>query len=57
MKIEGLIQLPQLYNHSVPAEQEFPVIDEKMIKSILYLGLKGNIQIQPEDKHTVDTFA
>jgi hypothetical protein len=57
MKIEGLIQFPQLYGQSVPPEQEFPVIDEKMIKSILYLGLKGNIQIQPEEKHTVDTFA
>ncbi|MBN1696157.1 MAG: hypothetical protein JW881_01475 [Spirochaetales bacterium] len=57
MKIEGLMQLPQLYNQSVPQEHEYPVIDEKMIKSILYLGLKGDIQIEPEENHSVDTFA
>ena len=33
------------------------VIDIKDIKSILYLGIKGNIALPAEEQHTVDTFA
>lgn len=55
MKVEGIIQHPAIYN--TPPPEEMPVIDEKAIKSILYLGLRGEIKIQPEQEHTVDTFA
>jgi len=33
------------------------VIDIKEIKTILYLGIKGNINLPSEEDHTVDTFA
>lgn len=55
MRVEGIIQLPTMY--STPPPEELPVIDEKAIKSILYLCLRGEIKIEPEQEHTVDTFA
>jgi hypothetical protein len=55
MKVEGIIQLPTAYK--TPPHEEIPVIDEKVIKSILYLGVRGDIKMQPEKEHTVDTFA
>ena len=55
MKVEGITQLQTMYNP--PPPEEIPVIDEKAIKSILYLGLRGELKIQPEKEHTVDTFA
>ena len=55
MNIESIVHLPTNYNTSLP--KELPVIDEKAIKSILYLCLKGEVLIQPEEDHTIDTFA
>jgi len=55
MRIEGMINNPNMYSNI--QLQEPPVIDVNEIKSILYLGLKGNIKIDVEEKHTIDTFA
>ena len=33
------------------------IIDIKEIKTILYLGIKGNINLPPAENHTIDTFA
>lgn len=55
MKVEGIIQLPTMVNP--PPQEEIHVIDEKAIKSILYLCLRGEIKIPPEKDHTIDTFA
>jgi hypothetical protein len=53
MKIDGvaLLNLPKM------ATEELPVINANEIKSILYLGIKGNIQPVTGNKHTVDTYA
>jgi hypothetical protein len=42
-----------------PASQaiDFPVISADQIKSILYLGLKGDVVLDTGNKHTVDTYA
>jgi hypothetical protein len=46
--------IPPQKIETVPRET---VIDIKDIKSILYLGIKGEILIPVEEKHTVDTYA
>jgi hypothetical protein len=53
MKIES-VALP-----TVPIAQtmEMPIIKADDIKSILYLGIKGEIQLETGKKHTVDTYA
>jgi hypothetical protein len=53
MKIDGvaLQYLPK------PAAEELPVINADQIKSILYLGIKGDIQPAAANEHTIDTYA
>ena len=53
MKIDS-VALP-----TVPTTQimEMPIIKVDDIKSILYLGIKGEIQLETGKKHTVDTYA
>jgi hypothetical protein len=53
MKIDGVASqyLPKM------ATEEPPVINADQIKSILYLGIKGNISSVVGNKHTVDTYA
>jgi len=36
---------------------EMPVIKADQIKSILYLGIRGDIQLETGKKHSVDTYA
>jgi hypothetical protein len=62
MNIESITQLSTNYNASLPKEP--PVIDEKAIKSILYLCIQGgevifegNKNPLPAEDHTIDTFA
>jgi len=53
MKVDS-IALP-----TVPSAQEpqMPLIKAEDIKSILYLGIKGEIKLDMGGKHTVDTYA
>lgn len=53
MKIES-VALP-----SVPTTpiEELPVINAEQIKSILYLGIRGNVRLAVNAEHTVDTYA
>lgn len=55
MRIEGTLQTPVAMAQNEP--QNLNVIDEKQIKSILFLGLRGDVKIQPESDHAVDQFA
>jgi hypothetical protein len=43
----------------VPASQqeELPIINVEEIKSILYLGIRGEVSLETGRKHTVDTYA
>jgi hypothetical protein len=36
---------------------EMPLIKADDIKTILYLGIKGEIKLETGSKHTVDTYA
>lgn len=42
-----------------PASQpeELPIINAEEIKSILYLGIRGEVRLETGSKHTVDTYA
>jgi hypothetical protein len=53
MKVEGIGNL------HVPATKtdELPIIKEEEIKSILYLGLRGAIKLDPGKTHAIDTYA
>ena len=51
MKVDS-IALP-----SMPNPQELPIIKADDIKTILYLGIKGEIKLDTGKKHTVDTYA
>jgi hypothetical protein len=53
MKIDGTA-LPVMSN-TPPAEMK--VINVDAIKTILYLGIKGEIKLETGAKHTVDTYA
>lgn len=43
----------------VPTSQaeELPIINAEQIKSILYLGVRGEVKLDAGKKHTVDTYA
>jgi hypothetical protein len=56
MKINGVMQAPQA-NNNVSEAQNFQPIDEKQIKSILFLGIKNDIKMASESAHSVDTYA
>jgi hypothetical protein len=51
------INNPALFTHTTKVVPQQTIIDINDIKSILYLGIKGNIHIPVEEKHTVDTYA
>ena len=53
MKVDS-IALPSLPN---PQSAELPIIKADDIKTILYLGIKGEIKLDTGKKHTVDTYA
>jgi hypothetical protein len=55
MRIENMLQTPAVAPQNEP--QTLNIIDEKQIKSILFLGLKGDVKIEPESDHAVDKFA
>jgi hypothetical protein len=40
-----------------PQAAELPIIKVDDIKTILYLGIKGEIKLDTGKKHTVDTYA
>jgi hypothetical protein len=53
MRVEN-VALP-----AVPTTQvhELPIIKADDIKSILFLGIKGEIRLETGNKHAVDTYA
>ena len=53
MKVDS-IALPSMPNPQAP---EIPLIKADDIKTILYLGIKGEIKLDTGKKHTVDTYA
>jgi len=53
MKVDS-IALPSLPNTQ---SAELPIIKADDIKTILYLGIKGEIKLDTGKKHTVDTYA
>jgi hypothetical protein len=53
MKVDS-IALPTMPN---PQGAEMQLIKADDIKSILYLGIKGEIKLETGKKHTVDTYA
>jgi hypothetical protein len=53
MKVDS-IALPAVPN-TQPVEMQ--VINVDAIKTILYLGIKGEIKLETGNKHTVDTYA
>ncbi len=53
MKVDS-VALPTIPSTQVP---EMTVINVDAIKTILYLGIKGEIKLEAGKKHTVDTYA
>jgi hypothetical protein len=41
----------------VSQQEELPIINAEEIKSILYLGIRGEVSLETGRKHTVDTYA
>ncbi len=50
MKVEGAVQLANNYS----AHFEMPVIKVNEIKSILYLGIKGDIKMKPQETPAIN---
>ena len=53
MKVDS-VALPMVANAQA---NELPIIKADEIKTILYLGIKGEIKLDAGKKHTVDTYA
>ncbi|MGA2977756.1 MAG: hypothetical protein ABSF77_20845 [Spirochaetia bacterium] len=53
MKVDS-VALPTVPNTQAA---ELPIINADDIKSILYLGIRGEIKLETGKKHTVDTYA
>jgi hypothetical protein len=53
MKVDS-IALPSM---PIQPGAELPIIKADDIKTILYLGIKGEIKLDTGKKHTVDTYA
>ena len=53
MKVDS-IALP---NVPIAQTAELPIIKADDIKTILYLGIRGEIKLDTGRKHTVDTYA
>lgn len=45
-----------IHQIQTPPPQKLPLIEERDIKAILYMGLRGDI-VLPVDKHKVDILA
>jgi hypothetical protein len=56
MKINGMLQAPNI-NPAQDTQNNMAVIDEKQLKAILFLGIKGDIKIKPESGNSVDMYA
>jgi hypothetical protein len=56
MRIDGAIQAPNA-NQTQTEQKPIPVIDENRIRDILFLGVRGNIKIQPDVNRSVDMYA
>jgi hypothetical protein len=56
MEIE-VVNNPKILTQRIETIPNESIINIKDIKSILYLGIKGEILIPIEEKHTVDTYA
>ena len=54
MKVDAI---PLPVGQNTQAAAEMPVINVDDIKTILYLGIKGEIKLDQGAKHTVDTYA
>lgn len=46
----------QFWNVS-SSETEPPLINTEEIRSILYLGIRGNVTVESEEEHSIDTYA
>jgi hypothetical protein len=55
MQVESVPNI--ILNQNTEKTNELPVMDIKAIKTILYLGIKGNILLGEDKGKTVDTFA
>jgi len=53
MKVDS-VALPGVSNAQM---NDLPIMNAEEIKSILYLGIKGEIKLDPGTKHAVDTYA
>ena len=53
MKVDN-VALPAVSNSQMT---DLPIMNAEEIKSILYLGIKGEIKLEPDTKHAVDTYA
>jgi hypothetical protein len=53
MKVES-VALPTV---QASRPEELPIINADQIKSILYLGIRGEVKLESGSKHTVDTYA
>jgi len=53
MKVES-VALPTV---QASRPEELPIINADQIKSILYLGIKGEVKLESGGRHTVDTYA
>ena len=58
MKVDS-VALPAVSNaQPTPAANDLPIMNADEIKSILYLGIRGEIKLDTGGKtHTVDTYA
>jgi hypothetical protein len=53
MKVESIAVSPS----PNPQAAELPIIKADAIKTILYLGIKGDLKLDTGSKHAVDTYA
>jgi hypothetical protein len=53
MKVDS-VALPAVSNSQM---NDLPIMNVEEIKSILYLGIKGEIKLDSEPRHAVDTYA
>ena len=57
MKVDS-VAIPAVSNaQSTPQVNDLPIMNAEEIKSILYLGIKGEIKLDTGKTHTVDTYA
>lgn len=57
MKIEGIVSHRRPVAPSETPVEEAPIINAEEIKSILYLGVRGDISTIVDKKHAIDIMA